>query len=144
MISYLLRISRHWWRRWSGKEVAAFYGKTQLESSEQSDLCSRIRTGMMAGLATLTSRVGSTANRDGRRLSTPQRHHDLFVVARQNYLAVLDSLDHDLVNLCTDLEAELLTFLHRFAIDDGKMRAAIDRDRANDECSAPNFALFCS
>ena len=99
---------------------------------------------MMAGLATLTSRVGSTANRDGRRLSTPQRHHDLFVVARQNYLAVLDSLDHDLVNLSADLEAELLTFLHRFAIDDGKMRAAIDRDRANDECAGRNFALIGS
>src|SRR5260370_25333053 len=114
MISYLLRISRHWWRRWSGKEVAAFYGKTQLESSEQSDLCSRIRTCMMAGLATLTSRVGSTANRDGRRLSTPQRHHDLFVVARQNYLAGLDSLDHDVVDLGAHLGSELLSSPHRF------------------------------
>src|SRR5438067_2487867 len=77
-------------------------------------------------------------------LFPPQRHHDLFVVARQNYLAILDSLDHDLVNLSADLEAELLTFLHRFAIDDGKMRAAIDRDSANDECAGRNFALIGS
>jgi len=62
----------------------------------------------------------------------------------QNYLAVLDSLDHDLVNLSADLEAELLTFLHRFAINDGKMRAAIDRDSANDECAGRNFALIGS
>ena len=48
MISYLLRISRHWWRGWSAKEVAAFYGKTQLKSSEQSDLCSRIRTRLVS------------------------------------------------------------------------------------------------
>src|SRR5947207_16018287 len=74
-------------------------------------------------------------------LFPPQRHHDLFVVARQNYLAILDSLDHDLVNLSADLEAELLAFLHRFAIDDRKMRGAIDRDRANDECAGWNFAL---
>lgn len=77
-------------------------------------------------------------------LFPPQRHHNLLVVARQNYLAVLDSLDHDLVNLSADLEAELLTFLHRFAINDGKMRAAIDRDSANDECAGRNFALIGS
>src|SRR5260370_3103320 len=98
----------------------------------------------MTGLASLTSRVKSTATRDGRGLFAPQRHHDLLVVARQNYLAILDSLDHDLVNLSADLEAELLTFLHRFAIDDGKMRAAIDRDSANDECAGLNFALIGS
>ena len=85
---------------WSGNNVAAFYGKTQLESPEQSDLGSRFRA---SGCVAVAAR---------RWLFSAKRHHDLFVAASEDYPAVFDSFDRDLIDLSANLETKLLAFAH--------------------------------
>src|SRR5438309_9234536 len=56
-------------------------------------------------------------------LFTPKRHDDLFVAASKNYPTVFNSFDRDLINLGADLQAKLLAFRHRFAVDDREARS---------------------
>ena len=78
-------------------------------------------------------------------LSFPaKRNDDLFVAAAKDDLAIFDSFDPNLINLRADLEAEHLTFRHRFTVDDGKTRRAIERNGADEECPRRNFALVRS
>ena len=49
-------------------------------------------------------------------LFSPKRHHNLFVAASEDYPAILNSLDRDLVNLSPDLEAELLALTNTHPI----------------------------
>src|SRR5207253_5620741 len=74
----------------------------------------------------------------------PERHDDFFVAASENYPAVLDSPDSDLINLGTDLQPKLLAFRHRFAVDDGVPRGAVERNGGDDERTGRNFALVGS
>src|SRR5262249_24611471 len=59
----------------------------------------------------------------------------------EDYLAVLDSLYADLINLGADLQTKRLPFPHRLAVDDGKVAALVDRNTAEEECARRNFAL---
>src|SRR3954466_16128857 len=113
----------------NGNEGAVFCGKTQLESPEQSDLCSKIQT-----------------SRDAtrRQLFAPERDDDLFVAAPEDDAAVFDSLDRHLVDLRPDLQTELLTFGHCLAVDDREFGVAIERDRTDKERSLRNFTLVGS
>ena|SRR5437870_10654579 len=70
--------------------------------------------------------------------------HDLFVAASENYPAIFDSLDHDLIDLRADLEAKLLAFGHRFAVDDRETSSAVERDGADEKCARRNFTLISS
>jgi len=75
----------------------------------------------------------------------PAKWNDnLFVAASENYPAIFNSFDRDLVNLGTDLETKLLAFAHRFAIDNRKAGSAIERDRGDNESACRNFALVRS
>src|ERR1700736_1242432 len=93
----------------------------------------------VAGRLRSTSRCGEDAP-----LFAAKRHHDLFIVASQDHSAILNSLDRDLIDLSAYLETKLLAFLHRFAIDDGNPRPAIDRDGADEERAGRNFTLIRS
>ncbi len=73
-----------------------------------------------------------------------KRHHDFFVAASEDYPAIFDSLDRDLIDLSANLKTKLLAFAHRFAVDDGKAGGAIERNGADDECAGWNFTLIAS
>jgi hypothetical protein len=75
-------------------------------------------------------------------LFAAKRDYDLFIVARKNYPAIFNPFDRDLINLGADLEAELLAFRHRLAVDDRELRRAIDRNGADEECARWNFTLI--
>lgn len=77
-------------------------------------------------------------------LFAPERDRDFFVVATQNYLAVFNSLDRDLINLSAELKAEDLTFRHGLAIDDRKASCAFDSDAGDEERPWRNLALVGS
>src|SRR5438477_11462247 len=79
-----------------------------------------------------------------RLLFAAKRDDDLFVAASKDYPTILNSLDRDLVNLSADLQAKLLAFRHRLAVDDREARGAIERDGADEECARRNFTLVCS
>jgi hypothetical protein len=79
-----------------------------------------------------------------RRLFPAKGHHDFFVAASENYPAILNSLDRDLIDLSANLKTKLLAFAHRFAVDNGKAGGAIERNGADDECAGWNFTLIRS
>src|SRR3954453_2610637 len=75
----------------------------------------------------------------GDQLAAPQRHRDFLIATRENYLAILDRLDGDLIGLVSDLQSEDLSFVHHLAVDDRIAAGRIDGDRANQECRWRNF-----
>src|SRR2546430_1326780 len=77
-------------------------------------------------------------------LFATKRDDDLFVATAENYAAIFDPLDRDLINLGADLKSECLTFRHGFTIDDREVRGAVERDGADNKCARRNFALVGS
>lgn len=73
-------------------------------------------------------------------LLAPQMDNDGLIPTRENYAAILDCLDRHLICLRAYFEAELLAFLHRLSVHDGKARCFIHGDGANQECAFGNFA----
>ncbi|MEY2575107.1 MAG: hypothetical protein QOF80_594 [Verrucomicrobiota bacterium] len=57
-----------------------------------------------------------------------QGNDDFLVAAGEDDAAVFDRFDGQLIGLIPELKAELLAFLHRFAVDDGEAGALIHRD----------------
>src|SRR5438105_14207987 len=78
----------------------------------------------------------------GPHLLAAKGDHDLFVAASENYPAIFDSLDHDLIDLRADLEAKLLAFGHRFAVDDREPSSAVEREGADESCARRHCTLL--
>src|SRR5205085_5947549 len=62
----------------------------------------------------------------------------------EDYPAIFDFFDRDLIDLGADLQAKLLAFRHRFAVDNRKAGGAVERDGANHERAGRNFTLIGS
>src|SRR5713101_1941514 len=66
-------------------------------------------------------------------LLAPQRHNDLLVTTGKNNAPILNGLELDLIILRARLQAELLAFLHGFAVDYREVRSQVEGDRSKEE-----------
>src|SRR5437762_677542 len=73
-------------------------------------------------------------------LFAAQRNYDLGIAATENYPAIFDSLDGDLIDLRAQLKPELLAFAHGFAVDDGKTGCSVEGDAGDEKSARRNIA----
>src|SRR6266404_763716 len=96
--------------------------------------CYCLSQGESIGLDT-SGKVRSSADdcRSCPTLLAPQRHNDFLVATGKNNAPILNGLDLDLIVLRARLQAELLAFLHGFAVDNREVCTLVQGDRSKDE-----------
>ena len=67
-------------------------------------------------------------NGPSKKLFSTQWDDDFLILAKKNHMTVVDRFDGDLINLGSQLQAKLLAFAHRAAVNDRVMCFWIERD----------------
>ena len=62
------------------------------------------------------------------KLFSTQCDDDFLILAKKNHMTVVDRFDGDLIDLGSQLQAKLLPFAHRAAVNDRVMCLWIERD----------------
>ena len=74
------------------------------------------------------STENSTKKSPVEKLFSTQWDDDFLILAKKNHMTVVDRFDGDLIDLGSQLQAKLLPFAHRAAVNDRVMCFWIERD----------------